>query len=344
MRAAAESAGAARPPLLAIAHSEDIEQRVALLHAGADDVLVEPFDPRELEAMVDALLLRAAPARQTGEQPPAGPPEPGSRRGQVFVFVAVKGGVGSTTLAVNTALAFAETIKSGVALADFDFHRGQVSTYLDVQSPSMTVDLARDELVLEDPQLLWQSGASHDSGLHVFSAPSRPDLGAAVDHQQAVALLRALRQAFPLVVIDAGSVLEWRSLALMDAADRVVITLTPDIPSLRLLHGALEVLAEGETATDRTLFVLNNTFPRQMVNAEQIQEHLSVKLALEIPYDSELYLTAANEGQPIMAAAPRSVQAAAIRRLAGMLRGEVGEESDAAQARKGRLGGLLKRG
>jgi pilus assembly protein CpaE len=166
---------------------------------------------------------------------------------------------------------------------------------------------------------------------------------AAVDHQQAVALLRALRRAFPIVVVDAGSVLDWRSLALMDAADRVVITVTPEIPSLRLLHGALEVMAEGETATDRTLFVLNNVFPRQTVSAEQIQEHLTVKIALEIPYDAELWLTAANEGQPLLLASPRSAQAEAVRRQGGLLRGQPAG-ADETQEKRGLLGGLLKRG
>lgn len=348
LREAAEGAGEARPRILAIAHSDDVEQRVVLLEQGADDVLVQPFDPRELEAMVEALLLQAAPVRQSTVQEPgtgADAGDGGRREGRVFVFVAAKGGVGSTVLAVNTALALAETLKSGVALADLDFHHGQVATFLDVQATSTTADLARDEQALADVSLLWQSGVSHASGVHVFAAPSRPDLGAAVDHGQAVQVLRALRQAFPFVVIDAGSVLEWRSLALMDAADRVVITLTPEIPSLRVLQGALEVLSEGETVTDRTLFVMNHLFARQVVSADQIGEHLAVKIALEVPHDGELFQTAANEGEPIMTRAPRSPQAQAFRRLAAMLRGEAEAAADSAdQPRKGRLGGLLKRG
>ena len=348
LRVAAEGAGDARPRLLAIAHSDDVEQRVTLLEAGADDVLVQPFDPRELEAMVEALLLQAAPVRQLAlqEAGTGGDEGDGGRReGRVFVFAAAKGGVGSTTLAVNTALALAETAKSGVALADLDFHHGQVATFLDVQATSTTADLARDEQALADVSLLWQSGVSHASGVHVFAAPSRPDLGASVDHGQAVAVLHALRQAFPFVVIDAGSVVEWRSLALMDAADRVVITLTPEIPSLRVLHGALEVLSEGETATERTLFVLNNLSPRQVVSPDQIGEHLAVKIALEMPHDGELFQDAANEGEPVITRAPRSPQAQAFRRLAGMLRGEAEAAGESAeQPRRGRLGGLLKRG
>src|SRR5688572_32944792 len=54
-----DEAGASHPPILAIAHSHDVEERVRLLEAGADDVLAQPIDERELEAVVEALLLRA---------------------------------------------------------------------------------------------------------------------------------------------------------------------------------------------------------------------------------------------------------------------------------------------
>jgi pilus assembly protein CpaE len=346
LRESAQAAGAAGPRFLAIAHSDSIEERVTLLEQGADDVVVQPFDPRELQAMVEALLLQAAPPRRAVvtvpdvEEAPAGPKE-----GQVFVFAAAKGGVGSTTVAVNTCLALMESVKRGVALADLDFHHGQVATFLDVQAPTTTADLARDEAALADVQLLWQSGFAHPSGVHVFAAPGRPDLGAAIDHEQAVKLLQAFKRAFPFVVIDAGSVLDWRSLALAAAADRVIITLTPEIPSLRVLQGALEVLSEGETDTERTLFVLNSTVPHQMVTAQQIEEHLGVTVALEVPYDAELFLTAANEGQPVISAAPRSAQAQAFRRLAGLLLGQTDDpDSATVQGRRGRLGSLLKRG
>ena len=58
--------GSAHPPILAVAHSPNVEARVGLLEAGADDVLAQPIDPRELEALVEALLLRAPGAAAAG--------------------------------------------------------------------------------------------------------------------------------------------------------------------------------------------------------------------------------------------------------------------------------------
>lgn len=332
-----------RPLLLAISQTPEIEARVQLLEAGADDVLVHPFDPRELEALVDALLLRTGATYQPAE---AGPPEPaaaddGDGR-QLIVFAAAKGGVGTTSLAVNSAVVLAEHLPRRVALVDLDLHHGQVSTHLDVRPSATTAEIALDEQLLGDRQALHAAGARHASGLQVYGAPARPDLGASVQARQALALTEALGHLFDLVVVDAGSVLDWRSLALIAAADQLVMPLTPEIPSLRLVQGALEVLPEGVAGSERTLFVLNNTFPRQTVTSEQIQDHLGVKLALEVPYDGEAYLNAANEGRPLVVSAPKSVAAQSVRRLAELLRG-VEPESATPAARKGRLGGLLKR-
>ena len=48
----------ARIPVLCVGQSDDVEDRIRFLEAGADDVMAKPFDARELEARVEALLLR----------------------------------------------------------------------------------------------------------------------------------------------------------------------------------------------------------------------------------------------------------------------------------------------
>ena len=45
-----------RPGICVLTASDDVEARVALLQSGADEVLVESVDPRELEARIEALL------------------------------------------------------------------------------------------------------------------------------------------------------------------------------------------------------------------------------------------------------------------------------------------------
>ena len=330
-------------PILAVAHGPDIEERVALLEAGADDVLVQPFDERELEALVEALLARTAAALPLGEvvAPGAASTRRGGR-GQVFAVAASKGGAGSTTLAVNIALVLAMRPDTDVAIADLDLYRGQVAAHLDVRSDLSTAQLALYDAPDQAEQLA-ASGARHANGLTVYAAPHRPDEGSGVLPAQARTLIESLRAQHGLLIVDAGTVMDARAVSLLEMADRAVIAVTPEIPALRSLHGLLEVLADGSVMGDRALFVLNNVFPKPMLSAEQIEENLGIKFALQVPYEQQLYVKAVNEGSPVVLAAWRSAPSVQIRRLAALLLGEETAEPGTDGARRS-FGSLIKRG
>ncbi len=86
-------------PIVVVAPANDVEARIAFLEAGADDVIVGGFDPNELEGRVMAQLIRA------GRVQPATGSATGSA--EMVAFFSPKGGVGTTTLAVNTAVLLA---------------------------------------------------------------------------------------------------------------------------------------------------------------------------------------------------------------------------------------------
>jgi Flp pilus assembly CpaE family ATPase len=132
-------------------------------------------------------------------------------------------------------------------------------------------------------------------------------------------------------------------MTVLNAADRLAIVVTPDIPALRLLHAALEVLSEMGNAADRTTFVVNDIYPKSSISADQIEEHLSIRVGLTMPYDSENFLRAINEGQPIVSLSRRSSAAGAIRKLSEMLADNDVDDGAARPQKKGRLGGLLGR-
>jgi Flp pilus assembly CpaE family ATPase len=122
------------------------------------------------------------------------------------------------------------------------------------------------------------------------------------------------------------------------------LVLTPDIPALRLLHASLQVLSEAGNAADRSIFVVNQVYPKPMIGPDQIEEHLGIRIGADIPYDGEGFVKAVNEGQPLVGSARRSAPAVAIRRLAEQL-SEIGssEAEVAAPQRRGLLRGILGR-
>jgi pilus assembly protein CpaE len=342
-----DEAGSSHPPILAVVPARDVETRVKVLEAGADDVLSQPIDERELAALVDALLLRSSPAmgapRSSASAASPAAPKTQSAPGRVIAFAAAKGGAGTTTLAVNTALMLAEMAPGNVAIADLDMFHGQVATHLDIYGGGSTATLAREDLHSQTAEMIADSGRLHPSGLMVFGGPYRPDDALGITSEQLILLLTKLRGMYATVIVDGGSTLDSRAMAVLNSADRLALVITPDIPALRLLHAALEVMSEMGHAADRTTFVVNDIYPKSSISADQIEEHLSIKVSQTVPYDSENFLRAVNEGQPIYSLARRSAATASIRRLAEMLSENEQDAIATAPRKKGRLGGFLGR-
>jgi pilus assembly protein CpaE len=342
-----DETGSRHAPILAVAHSRDVESRVNLLEAGADDVLGLPVDADELDALVEALMLRAAPASAGSALEPVAatvPHRPVQKApGRVVAFTAAKGGSGATTLAVNTALLLAEMAPGSVAVADLDMFHGQVSSHLDIYARSSTAQMARDDLQTQSPEAIHESGKQHASGLMVFGGPYRPDEALDLGGQDLAALIDMLRGLYGTTIVDAGSTLDMRALSVLSAADAIVLPITPDIPSLRLVHAVLQVMSDAGPLPDKTIFVLNQVYAHPTITAEQIEEHLGIHVSLEVPHDPENFLRAVNEGQPLVSLARRSPAAAAFKRLAEMTSQTRLEDDLVSQQRRGILRNLLSR-
>ena len=158
-------------------------------------------------------------------------------------------------------------------------------------------------------------------------------------------ILATAPRAYQVLVVDAGSTLDERSLAVLDRADAVIIPIVPEIGALKALHELLEYLIEEGAVPAKSTFVLNHLFARDMLSMRQIETSIAAKVDAELPYDAGLYLKAINEGIPVVRGAPASAPGKALARLALLAAGI--DESDASPETKrgGSLfGGLRRRG
>jgi pilus assembly protein CpaE len=328
-------------PVLCMSQSTDVEERVRYLEAGADDVVGKPFDARELEARVEALLVRfqrsrdLAPLVHTDDEGPA--------RRSIIACFSPKGGVGTTMIAVSVATSLAAQAPGMVLIFDFDLQFGQVATHLNLKPQLTLADLAHDEQSLREPDLLRTYAIKHDSGLDVIAAPGSPEAARDITPEQVNLALSTARTAYETVVIDAGSDLDERSLAVLERAEAVVIPIVPEIGALKALHSLLDYLTEVGSAAAAATFVLNHQFAREMLSMKQIEAAIGTKIEAEIPYDPGLYLKAINEGVPIVRSAPTSPPARALARLAAIATGGPEAAVTTHDERRGRLGAFRRR-
>ena len=332
----------AEVPVLVISATDDVEERIRLLVAGADDVMIRPIDERELDARVEALDLRHRRSRELRPSTlVASTRRPGRR---LVVVYSPKGGVGTTTVSVNLALAIAAREPDGVVLVDLTSMGGHVATHLDMRPKLTIADLIRDSQGMISPEILRSTYLSrHERGVLVLAGSAATTTAQLMDGEETTRILEGVLTAVPTVVVDLGSHLDERVMAAIEAADDVVIVVTPDFPALKAVFSFFEFLRESGSKASEPTVIVNETYALQTLTPGDIETAIGRRVAMRIPYDPLLYLRAANQGNPVFASAPTSQPARRYDQLAGILLGEDAPGS-ASEPRKRGLAAIFGRG
>jgi pilus assembly protein CpaE len=335
------TAAAIPTPVLVIAPAGDVEARIAFLEAGADDVITDGFARRELEARVEALLIRAG--RISPEAARSGMPA-----GEIVTFFSPKGGVGTTTLAVNSAILLAgdtgraDAPGERVLLVDLDLQFGQVATHLNLTPRFDIGGLAGDEPALADVELAMSYLTPHATGVQVLAAPAHPDADFRVSVDHLDRALTLLRPRFDHVIVDCGSRLDPRTLWMLEQADTHIFVIFPELAALRATSLLLGFLAETATLRARTHFVVNHIFPKELLKTRDIENLLRSKPAAEIPYTEVEMIRAVNEGVPVASSRPGSPVSLALQKVAHAIAGIETQAPTKGNGRnRDRRGGLL---
>ena len=310
-------------PILCVAATDDVEERISFLEAGADDVVARPFDGREVEARVEALLLRFQRSRELAPVVSADGLTLAKPRRTVAVY-SPKGGVGTTTIATNIAVAAAQRRMDRVVLLDLDLQFGSVATHLNLEPKQTLADVVRDTQAMREPELLRSYATRHDSGLHVLAAPPSPETSELISPDHVSHILGTLLESYDSVVIDAGSLLDERVLRVFEWAETIVLPVHPEMSALKAVHGLLDYLNEAGSISGKSTFVLNNMFAREILKPRDIESALGTRISSDLPYDPFLYLKAVNEGVPIVLGAPRSPAAERLVKLSATAFGSDG--------------------
>ena len=151
-----------------------------------DGLLERPLSSRELQPIVPRLeeVLR----REAGT-------------GRIIAFHSTKGGVGKSTLSINTACALAQSHPDQVLLVDCSLQLGVCSAALDLHGSATLADAVREHDRL-DATLLRQLAEPHSSGLRLLSAPRDAVDASDVTEDGITRLLAVAREGFEFVIVD----------------------------------------------------------------------------------------------------------------------------------------------
>ncbi|MCX7854593.1 MAG: response regulator [Anaerolineae bacterium] len=297
-------------PIIMLTARGQVTDKVAGFEAGADEYLVKPVHPAELVTRIESLLTRS-----TRLGPPARPP-----RGKSIGFLGCKGGVGTSTLAINLSVTLIRGPASGKRVVLLDAHTGSSSLALQMglrPQQGLQVLAGRDPQGLTADAVLTHADR-HVSGVLVLGG--LPDPWGTVQPftpAHAEAIVRSLVGEVDYVLVDMGTGLDAVNQALLRVLDYVMVVVEPHRISLLLAQGLLAALDTLEVGRHRQGVVMVNRAPASTTpSKDMVEGFLQREIVVVIPPAPELAFQAAEQGTPMVIMQPESLVAIQFYQLA----------------------------
>ncbi|MEM8986551.1 MAG: AAA family ATPase [Pseudomonadota bacterium] len=284
----------------------DIALYRELIRQGVSEYMVRPNSPMQIIHAIGALYI----------DPESGP------IGKTVAFVGAKGGVGSSTIAHNVSWCITEDIEGDATIVDFDLSFGTAGLNFN-QDPGQGVAEALSSPERLDDVLLDRLTVKCTDRLNLFAAPAALEREYDFDQTAYESVIDIVRATTPFVVLDLPHVwTAWTKRILM-TSDQVVITALPDLASLRNAKNMFDLIVNARPNDPAPLVVLNQVGApkRPEIPVKDFAEALSTEPALVLPWDPQLFGTAANNAAMIVDVNPKHKATEGMRRLAVQVSG-----------------------
>ena len=303
---AARAVGGADLKLVVLGTVNDVGLFRDLLSAGASDYLVKPSTREALAALLEK---KSAPVGTT----PDG-------LGQVIVFVGSRGGVGATTSAVGCGWLIGAERRERVALVDLDLHFGTVALKLDLD-PGSGLCEALEQPSRIDSLFIERAMIKVSDHLRILAAEASAAQHLAVDAGAIDMLLHELRRKFVRVVVDLPRGASPMQRVVLAAASHVVVLCERSLAGLRDTIRLQTLVREQAPQARLWLVEAGASGERALIAKSEFEKGIGRSLDASLSYDPKSAGAAANSGQSLPLAAPRSAVVRELRQLTALLVG-----------------------
>ena len=256
------------------------------MQSGVREVLPTP---------ANAQALQAAVQRVTRKRQPTAP----ARQGEVFAFMACKGGSGASFLAANLAHILSGRDGRTVALLDLDLQFGDALMMLSDQRASSDVAEVSRNIARLDADLLRSAMVPVSETLSVLPAPQ--DLSQALEVKAAhvEAIIKQARQMFDFVVLDVGRSIDAMSLQALDMATLIFPVLQLSLPQARDAKRLRRLFRSLDYPEQKIHWIVNRYQKGGDVTLESLEQTLGSKGIKTIPNHFSGVSASVNQGVPI---------------------------------------------
>jgi pilus assembly protein CpaE len=263
---------------------------IAAMRAGANEFLVQPLKRTEFK---DAMARFERAPKRTGTTE--------SKLGKIHTFLGAKGGVGTTTLAVNFATVQAQRKKSTVVL-DLDWAANDVAMQLGA-APQYTLAEVAENLSRMD-QALFEGFVTRDPlGMYIVGPPDTLEHRGFFTDSHLREFTTFLIEKYDDIVIDAGKNLNDEAvMSACQVSSTVFIVVEQNVPCIRNAQRYISAMVRMGFSQDQIRVVVNHYTKKTGPNhasLEQIQQTLNQPVFYGIP-SSPAFLAAVNRARPLL--------------------------------------------
>ncbi len=221
------------------------------------------------------------------------------QNGKIINVFGSKGGVGTTTIAVNLATSLATMGDSSkVALIDMKPIFGDVSTILNLETPYSWLEITKNISRL-DPTYLMSVLTRHPSGVYVLPSPVELTNGHTVNPQALATLLKLMQTMFDFIVIDSGPSFDDTFGAVMKISDTVFLVGELSISSIINIKKLQNTFREFGFPEKEKIRIIVNRFTRNSeISLKDAEKSLNKRIMFSIPNAYQITMNAANQGKP----------------------------------------------
>jgi pilus assembly protein CpaE len=295
--------------IVIVAGAQDPALMLEAIRTGVNEWVTEPLKPADLVAAV---------RRITGHAPAAA-------RGDLFVVMGAKGGVGATTVAVNLASTLALTAKGSTLLVDLHPSGGDAALFLGAEPKFSLLDALENTHRL-DQAFFKGIAVNTSSGVDLLAAPEHA-AAPVIEPRRLRAVIEFAVRSYRYVVID-GSRSDRLVDETCDLATHLVIVATQELAAIR--HGA-RIAADFRQryGADRVQIVLNRYDSGAEISSEDLERAFKSRIVHKFPSNYRLAIDALNKGRPLVIDNHTKLAgsfAAHARALAGVVKREAAPE------------------
>jgi pilus assembly protein CpaE len=299
-----------RPTIKLIACSAAVPPQPSLLleamRSGVQDFLGKPVQPESLKD----LLLRISQDQNIKEFP---------SQDKLIVIMGAKGGVGTTTVAVNLGVQLATFARKRTVLLDLARPLGNVHLLLDLH-PKFGIRDAVDSLDRLDSHFLAGLLTHHKTKLEVLGGATQPEEWQSIDVNVLDRVVNVTQNAFDVVLLDIGSQFSGEWATILRMARMILIVAEANVPSLWTLERRLLALKGFGISQERARIIINRWHKGDDEVLKSIQKDINRPIFASLPNDFRKASQAVNLGTPILEN-HNNVLSSRYRQIAGQLAG-----------------------